>query len=263
MEPLRPWIKSYCRPAFVVSMFLLVGCGACLSVTMRVLGGTLHKAPLLLRSPLEALDEQALMPFKVMRRRQLDDPDVLASLGTRDFIQWDLVDTQANPDDPAGQLLLFITYYPLADKVPHVPEECYLGGGYQRLATDTVRFSLTSEHASEAREIKGRYVLFGAAGGAVGRPRHQVPVLYFFRVNGQYAASRQEARWILNQHLLGKANFFSKVELVYPSAPHGLSRQVVLDRAQTLLSRLVPLLEQDHWPEWSTHTIASKGKETW
>ena len=232
----RVTIRRYLQPAFLSCVLVLGTSALGMSLMVRSLGGCLAKEPLALRKGLNAMDEQALRPFKVVERRHIQDPDVLQALGTVDYIQWVLED----PNGPFGpqRMMLFVTYYPLPDRVPHVPEECYLGGGFQRLGTETVSFRLPDGQALEAR-----YLIFGASEGY---QTSRVPVVYFFRVNGRFAGDRDQARVILNSNLFGRWSYFSKVELVFNLAP--MSREQVLDQAQRLLERVVPLLEREHWP---------------
>lgn len=239
--------RPYTQPAFLICAGILGVCGVGLSALVEGLGVYLKKEPLPLRRPLDRMDESALAPFRVVSRLRIEDPDVLRSLGTSDYVQWALEDTAADTADPARSVLAFITYYGLPDRVPHVPEECYLGGGFQCLAQDQVLLTLDGPDGSTNR--LARYLAFGLTGaGALGGAGH-IPVLYLFRVNGQYAANRNEVRIALNRNLLGRHSYFSKVELVFnrgPGSPPDKAK--VIQTGQRLLGVLLPLLEKDHWP---------------
>ncbi|MHC4313372.1 MAG: hypothetical protein ACYSW3_13010, partial [Planctomycetota bacterium] len=100
------------------------------------------KESLPLKKSLDLLDENDLSPYKVVKKTEISDQDTLENLGTQDYIQWRLEDTDAAVDSTVHRCELFITYYGLSDRVPHVPEECYTGGGHQRLTSDSVTFEI-------------------------------------------------------------------------------------------------------------------------
>ena len=240
--------RLYLQPAFLSCVLVLLMSGAGMSVMVRGLGGYLDKEPLPLTRSLEMLDEQALRPFRVVSRQYIENEDVLASLGTKDYIQWILEDPQAPDHSRAKRVMLFVTYYPLPDRVPHVPEECYMGAGFQRLATDTLTLALPQPAQRFGRTLRARYLVFGGSSRDNWHSSVRVPVVYLFRVNGRYAANRDEARVALNRNIFGKSSYFSKVELVFNQGTGRLSKQETVDTSQRLLARLLPILERDHWP---------------
>ena len=81
-------IRVYLQPAFLICVLVLAIAGAGMSVTMKKLGVVFKKEPLLLKKPLEDLDENGLMPYKVVSKQKIEDPDTLKALGTEDYIQW-------------------------------------------------------------------------------------------------------------------------------------------------------------------------------
>jgi hypothetical protein len=79
------------------------------------------------------MKEQALRPYVVKQKEQILNRDVLESLGTEEYLQWILEAPDAAPGSPTRFCSLFITYYTgNPDMVPHVPDECYVGGGNER-----------------------------------------------------------------------------------------------------------------------------------
>jgi len=241
-------LKLYLQPAFVCCVGILLLSGAEMSMMVQALGGYLKKVPLPLVRSFETLDETSLQPYRVVSKVAITDDDVLKSLGTRDYVQWILEDPQADPADPTRRFMLFLTYYPLPDRVPHVPEECYLGGGFQRLATDSVQWSAKQMGTSEPVTV--RTLVFGQAGSQTWYTGAQVPVVYLFRVNGRYAGSREEARIILNENIFGKSSYFSKVELVFNQGNGPFTQQQTVAASQRVLKVLLPVLERAHWPKW-------------
>jgi len=236
----------YLQPAFLSCVLVLLMSGAGMSVMVRGLGGYLDKEPLPLTRSLEMLDEQALRPFRVVSRQRIENEEVLASLGTEDYIQWVLEYPGLGDHGRAKRLMLFVTYYPLPDRVPHVPEECYMGAGFQRLATDT--FTLSPQAQRSGGTLRARYLVFGGPSRGNWQSSVRVPVVYLFRVNGRYAANRDEARVALNRNIFGKSSYFSKVELVFNQGTGTPSKEETVDASQRLLALLLPILERDHWP---------------
>jgi hypothetical protein len=185
-----------------------------------------------------------------------------------------LVDTKADEFSPVRYCSLFITYYTgNLDQVPHVPEECYAGGGSQRVGTESVSVNVdglvevpatgpVSERALEwgaDKSVKARYVVFIGQGTNIWQANSKYGVLYFFKVNGAYAGSRTEARAIMGRNLFGKYSYFSKVEWkFYGGGPGG---KIFPDKAEAiaasgkLLSAVLPVMERDHWPNWARANI--------
>jgi hypothetical protein len=238
---------AYLQPAFLICAVVLALAGAGLSVAAKQLGLYLEKEPWLLNKPLGSMDETKLAPYRVAGKLSIENKEVLKRLGTEDYIQWVLEDPRVPEDDAVRKVLLFITYYPLPDRVPHVPEECYAGSGYRRLARNDVVF-----HAGgpdHIQSIPGTYLLFDASAGDVLQGGGQFPVLYLFRVNGEYAGGRDGARLALNKSLFSKHAYFCKIELAYNQGPIAPAKAAAVEASEKLLSVILPLLEQEHWPD--------------
>ncbi len=238
---------AYLQPAFLICAAVLGLAGAGLSMAEKQLGLYLKKEPWPLKRPLSEIDEAKLAPYRVAARLGIEDEEILKSLGTRDYIQWVLEDPRVPADSAARNVLLFITYYKLPDRVPHVPEECYTGSGYQRITTNGVTFQIGAPDG--ARSIPGRYLLFGASAGNVLQGGGQFPVLYLFRVNGEYAGSRDDARMALNKNIFGKHAYFCKIELAFNQGPVAPAKAAATEASEKLLSVILPLLEQEYWPD--------------
>lgn len=222
-----------------------------MSVMMKALGGYLVKAPMPLRKPFSSLDEAAIRPYRIVSKDRIENKEILASLGTEDYIQWVLEDPGLPEELGANAVLLFLTYYRLPDRVPHVPEECYMGGGFQRLATDSL--SIPFDRDGTSMRVPARYLVFGGTDTSLGGKDSRVPVVYLFRVNGQYAGHRDEARMILNKNLFGKSSYFSKIELVFNQGGASLTREQTVAQATRLFNTVLPVLEREYWPLWERH----------
>ncbi|UCG57668.1 MAG: exosortase-associated EpsI family protein [Phycisphaerales bacterium] len=249
MKDTKSQKRSLLSPAFLICAGLLAAAGGGKSVAIRKFGLYLKKEPLPLKKSLDLLDEQGLGPFQVVPdgKRKIENQEIVKELGTEDYIQWILEDTEAPEDSPVRRVMLFITYYERPDKVPHVPEECYTGGGFQRLATDGVTFEIDKPGLER---VPGRYLVFGSTRSGLWQRARKFPVLYLFRVNGEYAGSRDEARIALNKNLFGKYSYFCKAELVFSQASISPSKAEAVQASERLLAVILPILEKEHWPDF-------------
>jgi hypothetical protein len=248
MSDTKDHIRVYLQPAFLICVLVLVAAGTGMSITMKKLGVVFKKEPLPLKKSLEGLVESDLTPYRVVLKQKIQNPDILKALGTDDYIQWVLEDTEKAVGSPTKECLLFITYYKLPDRVPHVPEECWTGGGYQKLGSEAVMFQINSENFDA--NVPARYLVFAPKKTGLWQGGEKIPNLYFFKVNGQYAGSRQEARIALNKNLFGKNSYFCKVELVFNRSSIAPSKEQAVEASEKLLTVILPILEQEHWPDW-------------
>ena len=242
-------MRVYLQPAFLLCVLVLAIAGGGMSVAIKSFGVYLKKEPLPLRKSLELLDDEDLSPYIVVHPKlKIENEEVLEALGTEDYIQWIMEDTEA-ANIAVQKFMLFVTYYRLPDRVPHVPEECYAGGGYQRLASDSVTLEIDNKSGFK-KAIRGKYLVFGGAKTNLWRSSKKFPVVYLFRVNGEYAGSREEARLILNKNLFRKHSYFSKVEVVLNQASVEVRKEDAIKASEKLLAVILPVLEQEHWPDW-------------
>jgi hypothetical protein len=258
--------KVYLQPAFLICAVALAIAGSGMSIAIKSFGVYLRKEPLPLKKPLDLLDENGLAPYKVVAKDEIENEDVIKSLGTEDYIQWILEDSDAPAGSPVRKCLLLITYYKLPDQVPHVPEECYTGGGYQRLSSDAVTLEVNKDGAVQHQKdislhsvlapekIPAKYLIFASkdsgyrqlAGAA------KFPVLYFFSVNGEYKGSREDARLALNKNIYSKYSYFCKLEWKFFNVRFGAAvhpkKEEAIVASQKLLGVILPILEREHWP---------------
>jgi hypothetical protein len=245
----RAWRDQtrYLQPAFVICAAVLALAAAGMSVAEKRLGLYLKKEPLPLKKPLDEIDEAKLAPYRVVAKQKIENRDVLESLGTEDYIQWVLEDPCSPVDSAVRNVLLFVTYYGRADRVPHVPEECYTGGGYQRIATSGVEFKLGP--GAGLRSIPGRYLVFAGSNGHGWQAGSQFPVLYLFRVNGEYAGNRDDARMALNKSIFSPHAYFCKIEMAFNQGYAAPGEAEAVGASERLLTLLLPVLEREHWPD--------------
>jgi hypothetical protein len=238
-------LKPYLQPAFLICVGVLAAAGLGMSVTIQTFEIYLQKEPLPIKKSLEKMDESKLGPYEIVKKIKIENEEIVKSLGTEEYIQWIFRDTDPIEGNPLTSGMLFVTYYKKPDRVPHVPEECYTGGGYQRVKTENIEFSL--EMPDGIRQIPGRYLVFGSQSTWSGM--HTFPVLYLFRVNGVYAGSREQARLTLNKNVFGKYSYFCKIEIVFNQQSENPTKQHAIQASEKLLGVVLPELESEHWPD--------------
>jgi hypothetical protein len=235
--------RSYLQPPFLI-------CAGILLLSAIVMPKPVKKEPMPLKKSLDLMDENALAPYKVVSKHKITNQEVIESLGTKDYIQWLLEDSDTSADSPIQKCSLFITYYDLPDRVPHVPEECYSGGGNQRLASDSVTIEINKQ--GKVEKIPARYLVFASTNSNIWGTDTRFPVLYLFNVNEVYANSRDDARFALNKNIFSKHSYFSKVEWKFFNTRFGQTiypnKEETITASRKLLRVILPVLERDHWP---------------
>lgn len=236
-------MKTYLQPAFVVCVLVLSLSGVVMSKFY------IELEPWPLKKPLENLEKADLGPYRIARKMEIKDKDVLSQLGTNEYIQWMLRDTEVSKDSPVGNVMLFITYYPLADRIPHVPEECYVGAGNQLLASESIEYTLSLDEGEQ--NVDGRHLVFQRAASSNWAFGGKFSVFYLFSINGDYAGSRGSTRFALNKNMFSKHCYFSKVEWSF-STHSGASSYLDKDEArkagEKLMDVILPILEREYWP---------------
>jgi hypothetical protein len=244
-------IRIYLQPAFVMCVLVLAAAGAGRQLAIDRLGLFLQKEPIPLQKSLDLLDDNNLSPFiiKPENKRNIQNNDTLKSLGTEQYILWDIQDSSAEPGSLTSKFSLFITYYDSPDKVPHVPEECYAGSGFEQIESDSLMLKIDNG-AGFQRKIPAKYLVFSDKTTTLEFSAGAFPVIYFFRVNDQYTGSREETRIVLNKNFVSESSYFSKVELAFNQSKKAPGPEQAIEAVQKLLSVILPFLEENHWPEY-------------
>lgn len=262
-------VRSFCKPSFLLCAGILAVASASKEYTIRQLGVHFSKAPIPLKAPLEKMDETKLAPYLVQRKNRITNRDVLDSLGTEEYLQWELEDPRVPKDSPLRFCSLFITYYTgNPDMVPHVPDECYVGGGNTKLASEVLSIPIQTEETPPhirpllPDTVQAQSILFSQLSQGLVPVEKQLRVQYFFKANGKYAAGRTETRTLLGSNFFSRYSYFCKVEwkfygidfadILYPD------KEQVIEGSQKLLSIILPVLEADHWPDWEKANQKSK-----
>jgi hypothetical protein len=213
-----------------------------------------NKHPIELRKSLENLDENKLQSFKVISKDRIQNNDVLESLGTKDYLTWQLEDTKASKDSPVRLCSLFIAYYPLFTNVRQLwfIDKIYLGGGYFPLSREQIRL-YSADNPSVVPKTAPMNVGYVELPYQNGQAEKRFGVLYLYMVNGDYASDRSEAMSLLNKDRDRKQIYLSKVELKFfgESLGHRIypDKQQAIQASEKLLALLLPILQNEHWPK--------------
>jgi hypothetical protein len=243
-------IKAYLQPTFIICVIVLAFAGTSMSIAINNLGMYLKKEPLPLKKSLALLDENGLSPYNIQPHNKLKilNEEIIRTLGTQEYIQWILEDEDTPVNSSVYKCLLFITYYDCPDKVPHVPEECWTGGGFRKLSSESITLYINNYEGFKL-EIPAKYLVFGPQKLNLLQSSIRIPNLYFFIVNGQYVGSREAARRALNKNLFGKYSYFSKLELVFNQISDTPDKDEAILASEKLLSVVLPVLEKEHLPD--------------
>lgn len=254
-DSVRPaLLQIYTQPAFLICAALLALASIAMPYAIEISGTYLEKKPLPLKKSLDALDANGLAYYKVVTRKMIENKEMLKTLGTEHYIQWTLEDSQAVATSTVRNCQLFITYYEVPDVVPHVPEECYSGGGYQRLKSEGVTLKVSNLKSGQ-NEIQVKHLVFSRKSDDFLHSNNEFGVLYVINVNGIYAGNRDDARLALNKNLFGKQSYFCKIEWKFFNPRLGSTgyptKEETTAASQKLLNVILPILEKEHWPDSS------------
>lgn len=241
--------QHYLKASFLVCFVILLAAAASKALIINSLGIQLTKLPIPLQTPLEDFDAASLSPYTVLNQQKITNQDTLESLGTDEYLQWLLEDTEAASSSPTRYCSLFITYYTgNPDMVPHVPNECYVGGGNELVGSQTLSLQLP-----EQGKVGFQYVQFRQTKADNLQASNDFTVQYLFHANGQYCQSRTDTRTTLFDWF-SRYSYFCKVEWkFFGQDAFGLTspdKEETLEASAKLLSALLGELEKNHWPDW-------------
>jgi hypothetical protein len=249
-------LKELLQPAFLICVAVLVAASSGLAITGRT---KVKKEPLPLKKSLSTIEEKSLAPYKVLNKSKIVNEDVIKALGTEEYIQWMLEDTSAEPGSSVRYSSLFITYYTgTPDAVPHIPDECYLGGGSQTRGSYEIDVPITwpsNGQVETKQNIPVRCVVFSGKSTKAWESDTLFSVMYTFKVNGAYKGSRDGVRLSLGTNR-SRYSYYAKVEWqffgvggidrsrIYPS------REEAVKASEKLLGIVLGELERSYWPDW-------------
>lgn len=233
---------------------LLVAAGG-LAVFERMYDLSFVKEPVELVRPLTAFDKSKLAPDYELHWQPPPtlSPEIVKTLGTEDYVLLRVVDRNRPEEDPARVAHLFITYYTgKPDLVPHVPDECYVAGGFQRIGAENLNIPVAGVGA-QADQMPIRVLDFEgvAGGGPLGSGKVQRSVLYFFHCNGRYMTTRNEVR-MATSNLFEHYAYYAKFEINFTSGDlrRAATRAQSLEAVAPLLETVLPIFLDDHFQDF-------------
>ncbi|MBC7835430.1 MAG: exosortase-associated EpsI family protein [Phycisphaerales bacterium] len=273
--------KRLARPAFVVCMVLLVGAAAGMNYVVSALEIHLRKQPI--EAP-EGRKMHALPAETASWVRVGDDASVSAEemeeLGTENFVTRMYRSKEAPPGrtEPVMVTLHLAYYTGMIEAVPHVPERCMVGHGWDlaELATPTLRVpvdvSAWTRLEDESREFgrsvyRARLAYHPYSDNPGGSVRSTVDPAgidmrvsrflnqtngaqsfagYFFIANGQTCSGAEGVR-DLAFDLKADYAYFLKVQF---DSPQATSHEELTRYAAMLLSELLPEIMRCV-PDWA------------
>ncbi len=215
----------------------------------------MRKEAIPLRRNLPQLAEAKLRPYEVAFERDLES-SILNELGTTEYIDWLLLDSRiASESDPERVGRLFVTYYTgNPDTVPHIPDVCLVGSGYT--ATNKKNITLDLDTRIGRMDVPVRVVDFEKS--AVYNSE-KFTVVYTFHANGSFYATREGVRLAINAPA-DKHAYYSKVEIGFGRRSHP-TREETIEAAKRLLTVALPILIEDHWPDWEAVKAAEQAED--
>jgi hypothetical protein len=244
---------------YYVCVGILVAVAIGMQSTAHFLGGYLRKSAVPLKRPLDSLDQAKLLPEYEPHRIQPEplDPEVIANLGTDQYLQWNLTDRQRGREDNASRARVFITYYTgQPDPVPHNPKECLAAAGLTLEEQSAVDVTVTDKDGGTV-VIPVNVLEFALPAGTTmsGTPRdrnERLVVAYFFYANGRYVTSRTAVRAAVS-NLWDRYAYYSKIELSFTDDAFGnlADRETTIAATRRLLQKLMPILWDDHYQDWN------------
>ncbi|MBL8885835.1 MAG: exosortase/archaeosortase family protein [Phycisphaerales bacterium] len=257
------------RPSYLLSLAIMVVCGAGMTAGIHYAGIHLRK------KPIEAPGNRALISlptetphWKQVGTDKLESAEVEETLGTKNYITRNFIRKDRKPDEQPIELQLHAAYYTGGvDTVPHIPERCYVGGGMTALRTEVLPLkldaSLWSPHTGASNSEKSGWFRQrvpnwspDGAGSSVTLPREpetmklritefaatnnvKGPKLYagyLFVANGGHVSSAEEVR-LLAFDLKSDYAYYLKVQFTSRTVQ---SPEELADQASSLMGELLP-----------------------
>ena len=247
---------------FYVCLGVLVVAAASMQTVAGLLGQYFRKQPVPLKKPLYRMDKSKLAPEYTLFYLPAPNlsEDVLQSLGTHEYILWRLEDQTRSSAAPPSIARLFITYFTgQPDMVPHVPDECYLAGGYDPVGTPETIDVFVPRAGAPQDKIPVRVLTFQTPQrGGLGRlqllTNAPETVMYFFHTNGSYATTRNQVR-VSQANLWDRYAYYAKIQVSCSNR----NREESIAALAPLLRKVMPILLNDHFQDWEA--LTAEGRE--
>jgi hypothetical protein len=202
------------------------------------------KLPMPLKKPLDQLDQRLLAPYQLITP-YIIKPEMLDTLGTKEYIQWLLQDDSRDAQGAEKLVNVFVTYYTgKPDQVPHIPDVCYRASGFNVADTNVREISIPGVSKDGIVPVK---VVEFERSSLLGKQSRIV--IYTFHCNGEFVPDRRDVQALVGSPF-SKQAYFSKIELSFGRDEESLSREQAVRAAERCLRVLLPVLLRDHYPDW-------------
>ncbi len=216
--------------------------------------------------PAEVEDELGTTMY--IQRTYIDiakaDDDIREAYEAADVKSEELINSVANSaltNDPFARVSLHVAYYTgSVDTVPHIPDRCMLGAGFEMSRRETVVLPLPAGTSPDIA-AEGLPVSFAAfEDPREGANRSVNRVAYFFHVNGDYEHDAITGVRKRLQNLFETHAYFAKIE-ISSTGPSGLTPDAEAGEAMTrFLSEALPEIEAI-LPDWQAVMADAKPVE--
>ena len=247
---------------YAATLLILVGAAVGLIVLSHLADVYLRKEAVPLQRSLRDFDFRRLAP-EYERHPVVPQPissDMLQTLGTDEYADLRLVRTDLPPEDRTSMAIVFINYFTgKPDLVPHVPDECMVAGGFDRVGVRYTAKVHATGIGAENDEAPVRVIQFSSRGGVTpgANPTTPLTVMYFFHCNNQYAATRTGVRRVLGR-LFDRYAYYAKIEVRFVSrAGEPATLEESLAAIGPLMQKLMPVLFEDHFADWEALTAGT------
>jgi hypothetical protein len=263
------------EPAFVCAAIVLIVAAVGLNSATQFLELHFRKQPVALRHAVTDISPVLGHWVQVSR----DEPlmaEIEDTLGTKMYVFRDYVDTRHVGENvldsfrdrsaterkglvarlaaqqPHAVMHFAITYYTgMVDTVAHVPDRCYIAGGYEPAGWEVLTFNAFPQLSGPERMIEARLIAFEDQ--TASRAAQRQNVVYFFRANGRYESDPLGVRKTL-QDLRQRYGYYAKVELMNTMPVRNpADRQLVLDQMEDFIQQVLPEVERC-LPDWNAVT---------
>jgi len=261
-------LRAMKNPAFLVVAGILLLSAVSLNAATQFLQLYFQKLPVEMRRPISTIPDR-IGPWVQLSKDQPLPPDIEATLQTKQYVSRAYVDTRVVGGDvikavenktfeerehiieairmqhPLAVLRLHTTYYTgMVDTVAHVPDRCYVAGGYE--PTDTTPHKWESVSKRIGRPFASPFMTFEDQTGI--RDTRKLNVTYMFHANGNYCDNANLVRLAL-QNLQTRYAYYAKIELMVVSEDREGSAKVM----DGFLGDLLPEFE-NLMPDWKEVT---------
>ena len=273
--PAREFKAVFRQPGFVVVFTIMLLAALGLNTAINAMGLYFKKEAVPLRVSLDVLPRQMGPWWQVAKDLPMSAEEQEA-LATKDYISREFIDSRllmkltkpitfANWESftdpqrqqlafmirqraPQGWIRLHMAYYTgLVDTVAHVPERCYVGGGFDPVNPRVVSLDAFKNDPKRPPAIKAKYIDF--TDRAAGNSTMQ-NVAYFFQVNGCYEYDSLGGVRLRLQDIRERYAYYCKVELM---TVLGDKSDVAITTMTDFLESAMPDIERS-LPDWTKTT---------